>query len=92
MQIEVKRFSDALASEVIFGRAEAAGEDEDVGTAEGVVDGLYEVAGIVTNDGFEGDGDSEVVKAGGEKEGVGVLTMRCEHLRTDGDDFGDHSS
>ncbi len=78
----------ALAGEVVFGGAEAAGEEDDVGAVEGDVDGRAEVVAVVADDGLEGDGDAEVVEAGGEVEGVGVLTMRREHLGANGDDFG----
>jgi hypothetical protein len=43
---------------------------------------------IVTNDGLERDSHAEVVETSGEVKGVGVLTMRCEHLGANGDDLG----
>ena len=43
---------------------------------------------IVADDGLECDGDAEIVEAGGEVKGVGVLTMRSKHLGTNGDDLG----
>ena len=43
---------------------------------------------VVADDGLERDGNAEVVEAGGEVKGVGVLTMRCEHLGDNGDDLG----
>jgi hypothetical protein len=87
---EVEDLGEALAGEVVFSGAEAAGEENDVGAAEGDADGAGEVAAVVADDGLEGDRDAEVVEAGGEVEGVGVLAMRGEHLGADGDDFGDH--
>ena len=90
MEREVEGVGDALAGEVVFGGAEAAGEDDDVGAAEGDADGGGEVVAVVADDGLEGDGDAEVVEAGGEVERVGVLAMRREHLGADGDDFSDH--
>ncbi len=44
----------------------------------------------VADDGFEGDGNAEIVEAGGEIEGVGVLPEGGEHFGADGDDFSDH--
>jgi hypothetical protein len=76
----VEGVGDALAGEVVFGGAEAAGEQDDVGAAERDADGFGEVGAVVADDGLEGDGDAEVVETGGEIEGVGVLAMRCEHL------------
>ncbi len=79
---------EAVAGEVVFGGAKAAGEDEDIGAGEGGADGGGEVPAVVADDSCEGDGDAEVVEAGGEVEGVGVLAMRCEHLGAYGDDPG----
>ena len=45
---------------------------------------------VVADDGLEGDLDAEVVEAGGEEEGVGVLPVGREHLGAGGDDFSDH--
>ena len=90
-EIEMKSFGDALASEVVFSGAEAAGEDEDVRATERIMDSFDEVAGIVSDDSLEADLDTEIVEAGGEEEGVRVLAMRCKHLGTDGDDFSNHS-
>ena len=44
----------------------------------------------VADDGFEGDGDADLVELFGEVERVGVLAERGEHLGADGDDFGFH--
>ena len=87
---EVEDLGEALAGEVVFCGAEASGEEDDVGAAEGDADGGGEVTAVVADDGLEGDGDAEVVEAGGEVEGVGVLAMRREHLGANGDDFCDH--
>ena len=73
-----------------MGGAEAAGEDDDVGTREGDDGGAGQVREIVADDGLEGDLDAEVVEAVGEVEGVGVLAEGCEHLGASGDDFSDH--
>lgn len=85
---EVEGLGEALAGEVVFGGAEAAGEEDDVGAVEGDIDGRAEVVAVVADDGLEGYGDAEVVEAGGEVEGVGVLTVRREHLGANGDDLG----
>jgi hypothetical protein len=87
MEGEVEGFGEALAGEVVFGGAEAAGEKDDVGAVDGDVDGGAEMVAIVADDGLERDGDAEVVEAGGEVERVGVLAMRREHLGANGDDL-----
>ena len=46
----------------------------------------------VADDGFEGDGDADLVELLSEIEGVGVLAEGGEHLGADGDDFGFHKA
>ena len=87
---EVEGLGEALAGEVVFGGAEAAGEEDDVGAVERDGDGRGEVIAVVADDGLEGDRYAEVVEACGEVEGVGVLGKRREHLGPNGDDFSDH--
>ena len=48
------------------------------------------VLAVVANDGLEGDADPQFVEPAGQEEGIGVLPVRSEHLRADGDDFRDH--
>jgi hypothetical protein len=90
VELEVEGFGGALTGEVVFGGAKAAGEEDDVGAVEGDADGVGEVGAVVADDGFEGDGDAEVVEAGGEIERVGVLAMGRQHFRADSDDFSEH--
>ena len=47
---------------------------------------------IVADNGLESDADPELVEAFGEEEGIGVLTIRSQHLRADGDDLRNHDS
>ena len=54
------------------------------------LDGVDEIFAAVADDGFEGDGDAELVELFREVEGVGVLAEGGEHLGADGDDFGFH--
>ena len=90
VEADAKRGGDGFAGEVVFGGAEAAGEDDDVGARECDEGGAGEVREIVADDGLEGDLDAEVVEAVGEVEGVGVLAEGREHLGAGGDDFSDH--
>ena len=90
VELDAERVGDAVAREVVFGGAEAAGGDDDVGARERDADGGGEVLAVVADDGLEGDGDAEVVEAFGEEEGVGVGAVRRQHLRADSDDFSDH--
>jgi hypothetical protein len=88
--LEAERGGDALAGEVVFGGAEAAGEHDDVRAVQCDADGVGEVLAVIADDGFEGDRDAELVEAGGEGKRVGVLTVGRQHLRTDGDDLSEH--
>ena len=90
MKGAVEGFGDALAGEVVFGGTEATGDQDDVGAVDGDLDGGAKVIAVVADDGLERYGDAEVVEARGEVERVGVLTMRREHLGTDGDDLCKH--
>src|SRR6202042_1291925 len=90
MQLEVKRGGGGFAGKIVFGGAEAAGEDDDVGAGDSDGGGAGEMREVVADDGLEGDLYAEVVEAVGEVEGVGVLTEGREHLGTDSDDFSDH--
>ncbi len=89
-QGERERFGNGFAGEVVFGGAETAHEDKNVDAGEGDADGVDEVLEAVANDGFEVDGDTNLIELFSEIEGVGVLTEGGEHLGADGDDFGFH--
>ncbi len=91
MKLDVERGGGGFAGEVVFGGAEAAGEDDDVGAGDGDAGGAGEVGEVVADDGLEGDLNAEIVEAVGEEEGVGVLPEGREHLGAGGDDFSDHS-
>ena len=90
VKADVECGGGGLAGEVVFGGAEAAGEDDDVGAGDGDEGGAGEMGEVVADDGLEGDLDAEVVEALGEVEGVGVLAEGREHLGASCDDFSDH--
>ena len=90
VQVDAERGGDGLSGEVVFGGAEAAGEDDDVGARDGDDGGAGEVGEVIADDGLEDDLDAEVVEAFSEVEGVGVLAEGREHLGASGDNFSDH--
>ena len=90
VEVDAECGGDGFAGEVVFGGAEAAGEDDDVGAGDGDEGGAGEVGEIVADDGLEGDLDAEIVEAVGEVEGVGVLAEGREHLGAGCNDFSDH--
>src|SRR3974377_201489 len=84
------RGGGGLASEVVFGGTEAAGEDDDIATHDCGAGNANEMIEGVSNDGFEADVDAELVELAGQEQGIGILTERSEHLRADRNDFSDH--
>src|SRR5207248_2481458 len=79
-----------LARQVVLGRPEAAGDDEDVGALD-VVDQLVdEVALRVADDALPHQRHGVVLERGGDLQRVRVEARRPEHLRADGDDGGVH--
>ena len=90
METDAECGSDGFAGEVVFGGAEAAGEDDDVGAGDGDAGGRGEVGKVVADDGLEGDLNAEIVEALGEEEGVRVLAEWREHLGAGSNDFSDH--
>ena len=90
-EVEAEGFGDGFAGEVVFGGAEAAAEDEDVGAEESVLRGRHEAAAVVADDAFEDYIDAEQVELLGEVERVGVHAVGSEQLGAHRDDFGVHA-
>ena len=90
-QAEAERFRHALAREVVLGRPESAGADQDLGPRQGLLDTLNQAFTVVAHDGFENHFDAQVVQLLGEKEGVGVLAVWRQHFGADRDDLCVHS-
>ena len=44
----------------------------------------------IADDRFKGDDHAHFVELPGKEKGVGILTVRSQHLRTDRNDFSDH--
>src|SRR5882724_7875066 len=78
---EMESGSDGFAGEVVFSGAKAAGEDDDVCTGESDPCCSGKLRERITEDGLEGDGNTELIEFGGEGERVRVLPVGCEHLR-----------
>ena len=88
MHLKAERFGGALAREVVFGRPQASGKEHDVGAAQRDARGIDEMLAVIPDDGLEGDRDAKIVETLGKVEGVCVLTVRRQHLGTNGDDLG----
>ena len=54
--------------------------------------GIHQILAAVANDGLERHGDANLVELLRKEKRVGVLPVRGEHLRADGDDFRFHKS
>ncbi len=89
-QRERKRFRRSFAGQVVFGRSQAAHEDQDVDAAQRRADGVDQILAPVADDGLECDGNAELVELLRDVERVGVLAKGGEHLGADGDDFAFH--
>ena len=79
-----------FARQIVLRWSQSAHEDGDVGAADRRPRGRGEVFEVVANHGLECDTDPKFVETAGEEEGIGVLPVRSQHLRADGDDFRDH--
>lgn len=90
MDADVESCGDSFAREIVFSGAETAGEENDIGAFDGNSRCASEMDEAVTNDGFEGDLNAQVVEAAGQVKRVGVLAVGSEHLGANCDDFSDH--
>ena len=90
LQGERERLGGGFAGQVVFGGAQAAHQDDDVGAAQRGSNGIHQILAAVADDGLEGNRDANLVELLGQVERVGVLPVRGEHLRADGDDFRFH--
>ncbi len=81
---------DRFAGEVVVGRAEAAGHDDEVGAVEGALEGVDDAVEVVAHDGLEVEVDAEGGQARGEPGGVGVDDLAEQDFGAYGDDLGLH--
>ena len=90
LQTQAQRFGHGLARQIVFCGAEAAAEDQNVGTKQAVLRGGYQAAQIVADDALENYVDAQQVELFGEVQRVGVHAEGREHLGTHRNDFGIH--
>ena len=89
-QSESQRIGHGFASEIVFGRPQAAHEDHNFGARKRQARGAREVFAVVAHDGFENHIDAEQVELFREVEGIRVLAEGSQQLRADGNDLGIH--
>ncbi len=89
---DAQRLGDGLAREVVRGRAEAAGADDDASEAREAFDGGDDPAAIVIDGRLLDDLEAEVGEAGGEPGPVRVATSspRARELGSDAEDSARH--
>ncbi len=80
--------ADGLLSEIIVGRAQAPGGDDDVRPAAGGIQGLLQPLRVVTHHGVPKDVDAQCRQALGEHLGVGVGNVAQQQFRAYGDNLG----
>ncbi len=88
VQAPPQRRGHRLAREVIVGRAEAAGEHDDVGALQRRPHGEFEVRELVPHDAASHQVDAERGQAPGDHGGVRVGTAECQQLTADRNRLG----
>ena len=85
-----KRVGYRFASEIVFGRAKSAHEDDDLGARHGKTGRSGEMFTVVANDGLENHLNPKLVELFGQIKRVRILTERSQQLGANGDDLGIH--
>ncbi len=88
-QGDVEGLSDRRCGQVVGGRAESTGADDQVGAAGSLFEGGLEPIGVVADGALVVVGDAEVGELLGEVLGVSVEDVTEEEFGADADDFGD---
>ena len=84
----MQRVGHRLARHVVFGGAEAAGQDHDAGMAQRGLDGVGQQRAIVADDQLPPHFDAQRVQLIGDVQRIGVDALRGQHLRPNSDDLG----
>jgi hypothetical protein len=82
-----ERGSDDLPSAVIFGGTESADEKDYVRAVQAAADAIGKIILAVSDDRLEIDFQSQIIHSLGDEQRICVLTVGCEQLITNGDDF-----
>ena len=77
-----------LLGQVVAGRPQTAGGDQDIRPALGDLHAVPQAAGVVPHHGLVADVDADAGEQLGHVPGVGVGDMAQQQLRTDGEDLG----
>src|SRR5581483_1040094 len=86
-QCELKSLGGGFARKVVLCGPKAAHQENYVDAPQRCANGVDQVFTAVADDGLERDQDTDLVQLEGEVKRIGVLSMRSEHLRADGDNF-----
>ncbi len=89
VQFKSQRIGHCFPRQVVFGRAESAHEDDDLGR-ETTRRPRLSVFAVIADDGFENYFNAELVQLLSQIKGVRVLPEGCQQLRADGDDLSIH--
>ena len=79
---------DGIARHVVVGRAQAAGQDDQVGARQRVRDHAGQRVDAIADDVLGADADAEPGQAVGDRQRVGVETRRDQQLAADRHDLG----
>ena len=90
MHLQPQPLGHRLARQIVFRGAEPTTKDDDVRTPHGEFSGRSQSFDVVAHNALEAHFNAQVVQFFGEVKRVGVLAMRSEQLRPNGDDLGVH--
>jgi hypothetical protein len=89
-QLAVERQGHGFARHVVFGRSQAAGDNQDRRVRQRAANGAGQPLAVVADHALGYHFDADVVQFGGEIEGVGIDAVGRQHLRAASDDFRVH--
>src|SRR5262245_19187693 len=86
-QLPFQAARETFPRDVVFGRPEPAGGDDDLGTLHRVADGLFQSRLVVADHGLEFDLDAHRVEPLGQPQRIRIQPERRQHLGTDSYNF-----
>ena len=76
MKLPAEQSAYGFAGAVVVGWSEAAAGDDQVGAIERIAKRRAHFVNCITDDGFVGYADADLIQFGGEKKGIGVEPVR----------------
>ena len=89
-ELAAQRLGHGFARDVVFGGAQAAGENHDFRARQRLADGGGETIAVVADHALGDYFDAQVVQLAGDIERVGIDALGRQHLGADRNDFSVH--